>query len=43
MVKPLSHISVILVHDAIDINHLNNILTLSDCVGEILTLEVVIR
>ena len=43
MVKPLSHIPVIIVHDAIDINDLNNILTLGDYVGETLTLEVVLR
>ena len=41
--KPLSHTAVILVSESIDISHLKNILTLGDCVGEIFTLEVVLR
>ena len=41
--KPLFCITVIIVGDSIDISQLNNILRLDDCVGEILTLEVVFR
>ena len=42
-VKPLSPTAVILVRDPIDKSHLNSILMLSECVGERLTLDVVLR
>ena len=41
--NPLSPTAVILVHNSIGISHLNNTLTLDDCVGERLKLEVILR
>ena len=43
MVKPPSLSAVILVRDLIDISYFNNILTLGDCVGQRLMLEIILR